>query len=81
MWNLNPLDSDQSSTQTDIYLTIIENIYIYVFVGILIFSKRKGVNQYNMMKKFGLHVRRGWTLSFCQSVRLFLLSLIVEIRK
>jgi hypothetical protein len=79
IWNLNPLDSDQLSTRTDIYLPIIESVY--VFVGILIFPKKKGVNQYNIMRKSGLHVRRGWTLSFCLSVRLFLLSLIVEIRK
>lgn len=61
--NLNPLDSDQSSTQTDIYLAIIKYIYIYMYVCRHSFP-RKGVGQYNMMRTFGLHVRRGWILSF-----------------
>jgi hypothetical protein len=42
-------------------------------VGILSFPKQKGVGQYNMMRKSGLHVRRGWTLSFlCLSVVLII---------
>jgi hypothetical protein len=69
MWNLNLLDSDHSSTQTDIYLSIIGE-----FVGILIFRR----------KKVSINII-WWESRVCMcgedELCLFMLSLIVEIRK
>jgi hypothetical protein len=79
MWNLNPLDSDQSSTQTDIYLAIIENVY--VFVGILIFQKKKVSINIIWWESLVCMCGKDGLCLFRLSVRLFLLSLIVEIRK
>jgi hypothetical protein len=62
MCNTNPLDFDQSSTQTDIGLAIIDRMCLCV--GIFFLFQEKGVGQYNVMRKSGLRVRLGWILSF-----------------
>ena len=64
MWNLNPLDSDQSSTRTDIYLAIIVNADVYRGRHFHFSKERKkekrGVNQHSLMRKStGLRVRQG----------------------
>jgi hypothetical protein len=64
MQNTNPLDFDQSSTYTDICLAIIDRMCFVSAVFLSLFQEEKGVDQYNTMRKSGLRVRRGWTLSF-----------------